>query len=73
VLSTLETERSNLIEKDLLIEQKTQIIAGSNTCLLPDTDMSRQYPEEYQSYRTRIGVEWVDFWIPATGKQQPTK
>ncbi len=65
VISTLESERSNMIEDGLLDEQKTQIVAGSEAYLLPDSSHQNQRSQDIQSYRTRIGREWVDFWLPS--------
>ena len=65
VISTLESERTNLIEDGLLDEQKTHIVAGSEALLLSDASHQNQIRQDIQSYRTRIGREWVDFWLPS--------
>jgi hypothetical protein len=64
VITTIDAERANLVEPDLLSEQKTQILCRSDRRLLPDntsTNPDRQAP---MGYRTRIGNEWIDFWLP---------
>jgi hypothetical protein len=65
VISTLESERSYLIEDGLLSQQKTHIVAGNDTRLLPEYSQQSQSSQELQGYRTRVGMEWVDFWLPS--------
>lgn len=66
LISTIETDRSNLIEPDLLNEQKTHILSGSERWSLPDGTFDRRLPGYIQGYRTLIGNEWVEFWLPST-------
>jgi hypothetical protein len=44
--------------------QKTQIMCGTDRMKLPEYASSD--PQGYHSmgYRTRIGNEWIDFWLP---------
>ena len=65
LVSTIESERSNLIETELLDEQKTHILSGSERWSLPETTAGKQPQQNVQSYRTQIGTEWVDFWLPS--------
>jgi len=65
VISTLESERSNLIDDGLLNDQKTHIIAGSEAFLIPELSHQNQSSQDIQGYRTLIGREWVDFWLPS--------
>ena len=65
LVSTIESERSNLIETELLDEQKTHILSGSERWSLPETTAGNQPQQNVQSYSTQIGTEWVDFWLPS--------
>jgi hypothetical protein len=67
LISTLESERSNLIEPELLTEQKTRIISGSERWILTDSNSALPMKDHLRSYRTRIGNDWVDFWLPSSG------
>ena len=66
LVSTMEAERAKLLEPGLLKEQKTHIQSGSERWILPDTTSDHKLHTHLQSYRTMIGNEWVEFWLPST-------
>jgi hypothetical protein len=66
LISTIESERTNLIEPDLLNEQKTHILSGNSRWSLPDSTTQHNVQDQLANYRTRIGSEWVEFWLPST-------
>jgi hypothetical protein len=67
LISTLESERTNLLEPALLDEQKTHIFSGRDYLRLPESIPSNQSQSSPQSYRTMIGNEYVEFWLPTAG------
>ena len=67
VISTIDDERQNLIEHDLLAEQKTQILTGTGRNLLPDQTATYLEGINVITYKTRIGNDWINFWLPSTG------
>ena len=65
LVSTMDTDRTNLIEQEFLSEQKTHILAGNTSLRLAETNKS-PVPDGFpRSYSTKIGSQWVDFWLPA--------
>ena len=65
MISTIETDRSNLVETELLNEQKTHILSGSDRRRIPEMTSDNQQEQHLQCFRTRIGSEWIDFWLPS--------
>ncbi len=67
LISTVDDERQNLIEQDLLTEQKTRILSGAGRNLLPEPAATPYAEISLTTYKTRIGNEWINFWLPSTG------
>ena len=65
LVSTIETERTKLIEQELLSEQKTHILTGDPHLRLAETNHNPGSAGFTQSYHTQIGSQWVDFWLPS--------
>jgi hypothetical protein len=65
VITTIDSDRADLIEPDMITEQKTQILCDSNHRMLPDNISSLPGEQIPIGYRTMIGNEWIDFWLPS--------
>lgn len=67
LISTVDDERQNLIEHDLLAEQKTRILTGTGRSLLPEQAATSHSEVSLTTYKTRIGNDWINFWLPSAG------
>ncbi len=65
LFAALSTEKSALVDSMVLEGFRTQIHAGSDALQLPNQIQSSRKAQPGETYRTRIGQQWVYFWLPA--------